>query len=134
MPNATFSTARKAEAFQWEKNLRIKEVPSEYEEEFLHSEGDGALEQAAQGGCGVYFSGDIQDPPWTRSSTACCRWPCLGRGLDWVTHRGPFQPLPLCDSVTVWLVSVIYYILDTYTRDKGWKNQFMEISKSGRHL
>ena len=37
------------------------EVPSEHEEELLPSEGDGALEQAAQGGCGVSFS--IQDPP-----------------------------------------------------------------------
>jgi len=23
----------------------------------------------------------------------------LGQGLDWVTHRGPFQPPPCCDSV-----------------------------------
>ena len=29
----------------------------------LPSEGDGALAQAAQGGCGVSFSGDIPDPP-----------------------------------------------------------------------
>ena len=37
--------------------------PSEHEEELLPSGGDGALAQAAQGGCGVSFSGDIQDPP-----------------------------------------------------------------------
>ena len=40
-----------------------EEAPSEHEEELLLSEGDGALAQAAQGGCGVSFSGDIPDPP-----------------------------------------------------------------------
>ena len=39
-----------------------EEAPAEDEEELLPSEGDGALAQAAQGGCGV-SSGDTQDLP-----------------------------------------------------------------------
>jgi len=47
---------------QWAQT-EAQEVPSEHKEELLPSEGDGALAQAAQGGCGVSFSGDIPDPP-----------------------------------------------------------------------
>ena len=32
---------------------------------------------------------------------SCSGWPCFGRGLDWVIHRGPFQPQTCCDSVTL---------------------------------
>ena len=59
-------------------------MPSEHEEELLPSEGDGALEQAAQGGCGVFFSGDIQDPPGQGPVEPAAGDPSLsgGVGLD----------------------------------------------------
>ena len=57
------------------------------------------LEQAAQGGCGVSFSGDIQDPPGQGPVQTAVGDPALAGGLGWVTHRGPFQPLLFCDSV-----------------------------------
>ena len=59
-----------------------QEVPSEHEEELLPSEGDGALEQAAQGGCGVSFSGDIQEPPGQGPVQPAVGDPALAGGLD----------------------------------------------------
>jgi len=56
--------------------------PSEHEEELLHSEGDGALEQAAQGGCGVSFSGDIQDLPGRGPVQPAVGDPSSAGGLD----------------------------------------------------
>jgi len=57
-------------------------VPSEHKEELLHSEGDGALEQAAQGGCGVSLSGDIQDPPGQGPLQPAVGVPASAGGLD----------------------------------------------------
>ena len=66
----------------FEKRGIKHEIPSEHEEEFLPSEGDGALEQAAQGGCGVSFSGDIQDTPGQGPLQPTAGDPALAGGLD----------------------------------------------------
>ena len=78
---ALFSSAQRQDKGQWAQ-IEAREVPSEHEEELLPSEGDGALEQAAQGGCGVFFSGDIQDPPGQGPLQPAVGDPALAGGLD----------------------------------------------------
>jgi len=46
------------------------------------NEGDRPLEQAAQGGCGVSFSGDIQDPPGRSPVQPALGDPALAGGVD----------------------------------------------------
>ena len=90
-------------AQQHNKVLRAQtgtqEVPPEYEKKILYFEGDRALAQAAQGGRGVSFSGDIQNTPGCNPVQPALRDPALAGGLDEMLSRGPFQPLPFCASV-----------------------------------
>jgi len=78
---ALFSGAQQQHKGQ-RAQTEAQEVPFEYEEELLPSEGDGALEQAAQGGCGVTFSGEIQDPPGQGPLQPAVGDPASAGGLD----------------------------------------------------
>jgi len=75
-----FSDTQRQDKGQWAQT-EAQEVPSEHEEELLHSEGDGALAQAAQGGCRV-SSGDIQDPPGQGPVQPAVGDPASAGGLD----------------------------------------------------
>jgi len=76
-----FSGVQRQDKGQWAQT-EAWEVPAEHEEELLPSEGDGALEQASQGGCGVSFSGDIQDPPGQGAVQPALDDPASAGGLD----------------------------------------------------
>jgi len=45
------------------------------------------------------LSRDIPGPPGQGPLQPALGDPASAGGLDWVTHRGPFQPPPFCDSV-----------------------------------
>jgi len=76
-----FSGAQRQDKGQWAQT-EAQEVPCEHEEELLHSEGDEALEQSAQGGCEVSFSGDVQDPPGQGPVQPTVDDPASAGGLD----------------------------------------------------
>jgi len=57
------------------------------------------VEQVAKGGCGFCCSGDIEDPPGQGPVKPTVGDPASAGGLDWMTHRGPFQHLTFCDPV-----------------------------------
>ena len=65
---------------------------SEHEEELLHPEGDGALAQAAQGGCGVSFSGDIPAPPGRGAVQPAVGDPAWAGGWAGCSTEGPANP------------------------------------------
>ena len=65
-----FSGAQRQDKGQWAQ-IEAEEVPAEHEEELLPSEGDGALEQAAQGGWGSLLLWRYSRPAWTWYCAAC---------------------------------------------------------------
>ena len=81
MGQTLFSGAQRQDKGQ-RAQTEAEEVPSKHEEELLPSEGDGALAQSAQGGCGVSFSGDIQDLPGRRPVQPGLGDPSSAEGLD----------------------------------------------------
>jgi len=44
------------------------------------------------------FSGDIQDLPGRGPMQPAVGDPASAGGLDWMTHRGPFQPPAFCEA------------------------------------
>ena len=78
---ALFSSGQWQDKGQWAQT-EGEEVPSEHEEDLLPSEGDGALEQSAQGGYGASFSGDIEDPPGQGPVQPGVGDPASAGGLD----------------------------------------------------
>ena len=73
-----------------------------------------ALEQAAQGDCGLIFSGDeYSRPAWMPTCAACCREPALAGELDLISG-GPFWPY---NSVILCNREFLPYVYGSILRD-----------------
>ena len=87
---------------------------------------DGALQEAVERGCGVSFSGDIQDPPGrshVQSCAAYCRWPCFGRGvaLDYLQRSLPTLTILWFCDLTTWYRFLQYPVFMIYP--KTWEQK-----------
>jgi len=78
MFDTCFSCKLRQRIFQWcpatgqGAQTEAQEVPSEHGEELLHSEGDGALEEAAQR-LWILLLWRYSEPAWIRSCATCSR-------------------------------------------------------------
>lgn len=77
-----------------------QKAPYKHKEKLLYCENDRALEQAAQTGCEVSFSGDIQSLSGCLPVQPAVR-NMLSGVLNQTISRCPFQPLPFCGSMRI---------------------------------
>jgi len=95
---ALLSGAQCQDKRQWAQP-ETQEVPSEHQKTVLNCEGQGALAQVAQGGCGVSVVGDTQKLPRHSPGQLALGLPVCTGGLDQMTSRSPFQPQLFWDFV-----------------------------------
>ena len=79
---------------------------------------------------------EIFQSNWTQPWETCCGWPCWerGQGLDCTISRGPFQPQPFYDLVTVWRSNMLdrHSFLALHT-NKTMKLLYAPFSRSYMH-
>lgn len=88
----------------------LKRKFDRYEVELLSCLCDQALAQISHGACGVFLTGDIQDPSG-HNPVPCTLDDTWAGWLDQITHCGFFQPDPLCDSVILYYSEFLSYII-----------------------
>jgi len=97
MKEPLFGGVQQENKGQWAES-GTQEIPNKHKEELIYGESGGALEDAAQRGCGVSFSGDAQEPPGCLPLRHAVG-NCLSREQDSTISTGLFQPLQFSDSV-----------------------------------